>query len=55
MGTYNVALRPGNGSPDITCSTVIIVMLAPMPRPMANTINPVMTGLRFKLRHAKSR
>jgi hypothetical protein len=27
------------GSPDITCSTVIIVMLAPMPRPMARIIS----------------
>ncbi len=32
-----------------------MVMLAPMPRPMAHTISAVITGVRRKLRSARRR
>jgi hypothetical protein len=54
IGTNNFELRSGTGSPLITCSTVIMVMLAPIPSPMASAISAVSSGERFRLRRARS-
>lgn len=48
------AAAPVSGSPDKRCSTVSVVMQAPLPSAIARTISAVSTLLRFRL-HSASR